>query len=76
MNACMKWAAPFLGTLFWAGTAPQAAAQSAYPVKTVQLIVPYTAGGGADVVMRAVAQRLAEAWGRNVIVEIVPAPAA
>lgn len=33
------------------------------------MIVPYTAGGGADVVMRAVAQRLAEAWGKNVVVD-------
>jgi tripartite-type tricarboxylate transporter receptor subunit TctC len=44
-------------------------AQTAYPAKPVQLVVPYTAGGGADVVMRAVAQRLADAWGRNVIVD-------
>ncbi|MGH8620172.1 MAG: tripartite tricarboxylate transporter substrate binding protein [Burkholderiales bacterium] len=51
------------------GNSPLAIAQTAYPVKTVQLIVPYTAGGGADVVMRAVAQRLADAWGRNVIVD-------
>jgi tripartite-type tricarboxylate transporter receptor subunit TctC len=33
------------------------------------MVVPYTAGGGADVVMRAVAQRLADAWGKNVIVD-------
>jgi tripartite-type tricarboxylate transporter receptor subunit TctC len=33
------------------------------------MIVPYTAGGGADVIMRAVAQRLAEAWGKNVVVD-------
>ncbi|MDB5812180.1 MAG: tripartite tricarboxylate transporter substrate binding protein [Betaproteobacteria bacterium] len=48
---------------------PHASAQPAYPVKTVQMVVPYTAGGGADVVMRAVAQRLAEAWSKNVIVD-------
>ena len=33
------------------------------------MIVPYTAGGGADVVMRGVAQRLAETWGRNVVID-------
>ncbi len=33
------------------------------------MIVPYTAGGGADVIMRAVAQRLAETWGRNVVID-------
>ena len=47
---------------------PHAAAQS-YPSKPVQMIVPYTAGGGADVVMRAVSQRLAETWGKNVVVD-------
>lgn len=41
----------------------------AYPAKPVQLIVPYTAGGGADVVMRAVGQRLADNWGKNVVVD-------
>ncbi|MEO7728382.1 MAG: tripartite tricarboxylate transporter substrate-binding protein [Burkholderiales bacterium] len=46
-----------------------AVAQPAYPAKPVQMVVPYTAGGGADVVMRAVAQRLADAWGKNVIVD-------
>ena len=50
-------------------TATPAVAQTAFPSRNVQLIVPYTAGGGADVVMRVVAQRLVEAWGRNVVVE-------
>ena len=49
--------------------APHAAAQPAYPSKPVQVIVPYTAGGGADVIIRSVTQRLAAAWGRNVLVE-------
>ena len=66
MNARMRLAASLLCSVAWIGAAT---AQPAYPVKPVQLIVPYTAGGGADVVMRAVAQRLAEVWGRNVVVE-------
>jgi tripartite-type tricarboxylate transporter receptor subunit TctC len=49
--------------------ATPAVAQTAFPSRNVQLIVPYTAGGGADVVMRVVAQRLVELWGRNVVVE-------
>ena len=31
--------------------------------------MPYTPGGGADVIFRGVAQRLAEIWGRNVVVD-------
>ena len=49
-----------------------AAAQTPFPARTVQIIVPYTAGGGADVMVRAVAQRLGESWGRNVVVDNRP----
>jgi tripartite-type tricarboxylate transporter receptor subunit TctC len=49
--------------------APHAGAQPAWPAKNVQLVVPYPAGGGADVMLRALGQRLAEAWGRNVVVD-------
>lgn len=56
----------------WACAAPAVAAQADYPSKTVQIILPYTAGGSTDVIARAVAQRLSVAWGRNVIVENRP----
>src|SRR5258706_700752 len=49
--------------------APEAAAQSVYPSKTVQIIVPYTPGGSIDIMTRAVAQKLAETWGKNVVVD-------
>ena len=51
--------------------APQAHAQ-AYPAKNVQMIVPYLAGGSIDFYARAIALRLGEAWGRNVIVDNRP----
>ena len=40
-----------------------------FPSRNVQVIVPYPAGGGADVMIRAVTQRLGEIWGRNVVVD-------
>jgi len=49
-------------------TALNAAAQS-YPSKNVQVIVPYSAGGSTDVIARAVAKRLGDMWGKNVIVD-------
>lgn len=52
--------------------AHDAAAQSAYPSKNVVIILPYTAGGSTDVIARAMAQRLGQIWGRNVIVENRP----
>ena len=51
--------------------APQAIAQ-AFPSKNLVMIVPYTPGGSADIMSRAIAQRLGEAWGRNVVVENRP----
>lgn len=69
MSIQSRWVTPALCTAAGLGVAPHAAAQPAYPSKPVQMIVPYTAGGGADVIIRAVAQRLAAAWGRNVIIE-------
>ncbi|MGE4110291.1 MAG: Bug family tripartite tricarboxylate transporter substrate binding protein [Burkholderiales bacterium] len=50
------------------GNTTEAQAQ-AFPAKNLQMVVPYTAGGSSDVMSRAVAQRLAAAWGKNVVVE-------
>jgi tripartite-type tricarboxylate transporter receptor subunit TctC len=49
--------------------AQQACAQTPYPSRPIQLIVPFTAGGATDVLARLVAERLRVAWGQPVIVE-------
>jgi tripartite-type tricarboxylate transporter receptor subunit TctC len=51
-----------------------AAAQSAdaaveFPPPQIRIVVPFTAGGGTDVVARVVATHLAEAWKVSVIVD-------
>ena len=38
----------------------------------MQIIVPYTPGGSIDIMTRSVAQQLAIAWGRNVVVDNRP----
>jgi tripartite-type tricarboxylate transporter receptor subunit TctC len=57
--------------LFFISTLP-ATAQTAYPAKQIRLVIPYTAGGGTDVVGRIIAQKLGEAWGQQVIVDNRP----
>jgi tripartite-type tricarboxylate transporter receptor subunit TctC len=48
--------------------AATARAQS-YPARTITLTVTAAAGGVTDVVARALGQRLAEAWGQQVVIE-------
>jgi len=43
-----------------------------YPTKPIRYIVGYTPGGTADMLARAVGQKLTEAWGPQVIVENRP----
>jgi tripartite-type tricarboxylate transporter receptor subunit TctC len=43
-----------------------------YPARTIRLIVPLSAGAGADIVGRIVAQRMSEHWKQPVIVENRP----
>src|SRR5689334_10800302 len=47
-------------------------AQTAYPTKPIRWIVGYTPGGTADMLARAVGQKLTESWGQQVIVENRP----
>src|SRR5258707_10104447 len=48
------------------------ASAQAYPVKPIHIIVPFSAGGITDVIGRALGQRLAEAWGQQVVIENRP----
>jgi tripartite-type tricarboxylate transporter receptor subunit TctC len=52
--------------------AAPAFAQSAYPDRTLRIIVPQTAGGPSDVLARLFAQKLTERLGKPVIVEDRP----
>lgn len=58
-------AAAMVAPVIWA-QAPQ------WPTRAVRLIVPYPAGGGVDVLARALSQKLQERWGQTVTVDNRP----
>ena len=52
--------------------APLAHAQTDYPSRPVRIIVPFPPGGAADTLARIYGQRMAEDWGKPVVVENRP----
>jgi tripartite-type tricarboxylate transporter receptor subunit TctC len=63
--------AAILALALVAGWCASASAQS-YPAKPIRIVVPFAAGGITDVIARALGQRLAEAWGQQVVIENKP----
>ena len=43
-----------------------------YPSKPIRMVVPYTAGGPADLLVRGLGQKLSETWGQQIVVENKP----
>jgi tripartite-type tricarboxylate transporter receptor subunit TctC len=52
-----------------AAVSPSACGQTKYPSKPIRLIVPYPPGGTADILARAIGQKLTLAWGQQVIID-------
>jgi tripartite-type tricarboxylate transporter receptor subunit TctC len=48
---------------------PARAQEQNYPSRQVELVVPFPAGGGADVGARMVAQVVSESWGQPVVIQ-------
>ena len=57
------------GALLAAAVALPAAAQPKYPAKPVRLVLPFAAGSAVDVLGRLYAQRMADTWGQQVVVD-------
>lgn len=57
-----------LAGLAWGGIAQ---AQT-YPSKPIRIVLPYSAGGPADVMVRAISQKLGDSWGQPFIVDNKP----
>lgn len=61
--------AQWLGALLLSLFTMTAWAQQAYPVKNIRVIVPSPTGGPSDIVARLVGDKLAQAFGRQVVVD-------
>ena len=49
-------------------------AQASYPTRPVRVILPFAAGGQADITSRLVADRLGEKLGQRFVIENQPGP--
>lgn len=68
----MRWvvfATAVLTMLYCMARAAALGAGQVYPVKPVRVVVPSQAGGGADIVARAMAHRMSEAFGQQIVVD-------
>ena len=68
-NSAIRLAALALAAATLGITSAQA---QTWPTKTVRLVVPLTPGSGADIVARALAKNLQEAWGQTVVIDNKP----
>ena len=59
----------FTGALLCQATVTRAVAQERYPNRLVRIIVPFPAGGTADVLPRIVAEKLSDRWRQAVIID-------
>lgn len=68
----LLWLATTAAVLAGALAAASALAQSRYPAKPVRLIVAAAPGGSGDLFGRALAQKLTELWGQQVVIDNRP----
>jgi tripartite-type tricarboxylate transporter receptor subunit TctC len=60
---------------FFLALAASAAAASSFPDGPVRIILPFTPGGGADLVVRLLAQKLEARWGQRIVIDYAPGAA-
>lgn len=72
MRSLRKPLASLLGAFIGLGLAFQVSAQQSYPNRPIKLLVPFTAGGGTDLLARILAQKMSENMGQQLVVENRP----
>ncbi|HEY9446618.1 MAG TPA: tripartite tricarboxylate transporter substrate binding protein [Burkholderiales bacterium] len=68
----MNWRTTLITAFAVACASPALAAQTAYPNKTIRMIVGYPPGGGADIMARLVGERASEALGVSLVIDNRP----
>jgi tripartite-type tricarboxylate transporter receptor subunit TctC len=63
---------PVLAALLLACVGLPASADSDYPSKPIRFIVPFATGGGSDVLVRSIGQKITESTGQPVIIDNKP----
>jgi tripartite-type tricarboxylate transporter receptor subunit TctC len=66
--------AAVIGAIATGALPVRAGAQAKYPTRPVRIIVPFGPGGVTDVIMRIVAEKLADRLGQQFVVENQPGP--
>src|SRR5258705_10678750 len=70
LTQCLRAAAVF--ALVSAGLVSAASAQTAYPNRTITLVLPFAAGSGTDTTTRIISQHLGAALGVGMVIDNTP----
>ena len=68
----MRRLLPLLSAAALLATAPCVYAQQKYPIKTVRIVLPFTAGSAVDTLARVNGQEMAQSWGQQVLIDNRP----
>jgi len=62
----------FVGLQVLLAAVSTAAIGAGYPERPIRIVVPFTPGGGTDIITRALGQHLSAVWGQNIIIDNRP----
>ena len=65
-----------LAAILIALSPPPATAADKYPTRPIRLVIPFSPGGGTDVLARAMSDKLGDAFGASVVIDTRPGAAA